>query len=78
MQALGKPFVKAAMTYIAVTSTTDDWVLIISIPNTQWPHRRSPISIFTHTHPFYIHFLFFCFKEIVRLWLEMAFNLEPS
>ncbi len=73
MQALGKPFVKAAMTYIAVTSTTDDWVLIIFY--TQYVVAAPPepnFYIFTRAHtPFYLLF-YFCLKEVVRLRLEIA------
>jgi hypothetical protein len=78
MQALGKPFVKAAMTYIAVTSTTDVWVHIIFY--TQYAVAAPPEPNFNfHTHtPFLYSYSIFCFKEIVRLRLEMSFYLGLS
>jgi hypothetical protein len=60
MQALRKPFVKAAMTYIAVTSTTDDWVLIIFY--TQYVVAAPPepnFNFHTHTHTLFIFFILF-------------------
>jgi len=75
MQALGKPFVKAAMTYIAVTSTTDDWVHIIFY--TQYVVAAPPEPNFNfHTHTPFLFFFYLCFKEIVRLRLESRLILS--
>ena len=83
MQALRKPFVKAAMTYIAVTSTTDDWVLIIFY--TQYVVAAPPepnFNFHTHTHTFFFKyaskklFVFGWRWRLILSYLEMIILVE--
>ena len=69
MQALGKPFVKAAMANIAVTSTTDVWAHIIFYTQIVVAAPPEPnFNFHTHTHPFYFYSIYASKKLSVFGW----------
>ncbi len=66
--------------YIAVTCTTDVWdhIIFFSQYDVAAPPEPNFYLSYTHTHTLFIFIFYFCFKEVVRLRLEMLFYLELS